>query len=130
MRIIVRVAAFVLGTIAFELAAPSLFPDDDGLGAGLLYFLVLVVAAGLWALWDGVRWDATAAVVACWALVGVAVGIEAPVSIYLNEGRDADVFWSDLAALTPFITGLVLVPALVGLGLGRLLRPKAAPAAG
>jgi hypothetical protein len=49
------------------------------------------------------------------------VGLSGPFRIWFEEGRDFGVLWSDLWNLTPFLAGLVLAPAAVGIGIGYAL---------
>ncbi len=125
MRILIRLVVMVGGSVAYAWAAPVLLPEDDGLGAGLLYFVVVVNVSGLWGLWDGLRGTPIAAGAAGWVMVGVAVGAHVPVRIWLTEGRDTAALWSDLVLLTPFLAGLVAAPALTGLLVGRVARGPA-----
>ncbi|TQL69061.1 hypothetical protein FB381_2962 [Nocardioides albertanoniae] len=125
MKLLVRLAAVLGGTALYTFAAIKLFPGEDAnIGAGLIYFGLLIVVAGLWGLWDGSHATTLPRVFVRWAVVAVVVGLAFPIRIWSTEGRDFDVLWSDLSMLTPFVAGLVLAPAAVGIALGHVLGAK------
>ncbi|WP_328531200.1 hypothetical protein OG984_08755 [Nocardioides sp. NBC_00368] len=122
MKLFVRLAAMVGGSVLFSVATDILFRTDDAtIGAGLLYFALLLTVSGLWGLWDGFHAKRLAPVFVRWALVAGAVGLSGPIRIWFEGDRDLGVLWSDFWSLTPFLTGLVLVPAAVGIGIGYAL---------
>lgn len=122
MRLLLRLAVLVGSSILYMATAHLLLPSDDGLGAGLLWFLLLVIVSGVWGLWDGCHATAIGALIARWAVVALAVGLTGPLQIWATGGRDLDVLLSDLGFLTPFEAGLVFVPAAVGIAVGFLAR--------
>jgi hypothetical protein len=133
MKLLVRLAVILGGSLLFSLVTNNLFPGEDAnIGAGLIFFGVLLTVSGLWGLWDGYHATSLPPVFVRWAVIAVVVGLSGPFRIWFAEGRDLDVLWSDLLNLTPFVAGLVLVPAAVGIGIGRALsgrdrsRPRSA----
>ncbi|NGN91249.1 hypothetical protein G5C66_00645 [Nocardioides sp. KC13] len=119
MKLFVRLAVIVGGSILFSIATDLIFRTEDAtIGAGLLYFALLLTVSGLWGLWDGYHAKRLAPVFVRWALVAGAVGLSGPFRIWFEDGRDVGVLWSDLWNLTPFLAGLVVVPAAVGIGIG------------
>lgn len=121
MKLLVRLAAIVGGSLLYSIVV-NLFPSEDAnIGAGLLYFGLLVVVSALWGLWDGHHSEALPPVFVRWTVVAIATGLVFPIRIWSVEGLDFDVLWSDLAILTPFVAGLVLVPAAVGIAVGYVL---------
>lgn len=126
MKLFVRLAALLVGTVLYTFAAINFFPSEDAnIGAGLIYFGLLIAVAGLWGLWDGHHAGALPPVFVRWAVVAVVVGLAFPIRIWTKEGHDFDVLWSDLAMLTPFVAGLVLVPAAVGIAIGQAVGSRA-----
>lgn len=122
MKLFVRLTVMVGGSLLFSIATDILFRTEDAtIGAGLLYFALLLTVSGLWGLWDGHHAERLAPVFVRWALIAGAVGLSGPFRIWFEEGRDFGVLWSDLWNLTPFLTGLVLAPAAVGIGIGYAL---------
>lgn len=127
MKLLVRLAAILGGSLLYSIAL-NLFPSEDAnIGAGLLYFGLLVVVSGLWGLWDGHHSEALPPVFVRWTVVAIAVGLVFPIRIWSVEGLDFDVLWSDLAFLTPFVAGLVLAPAAVGIAIGHALSGGRSP---
>ncbi|GGU13982.1 hypothetical protein [Nocardioides albus] len=122
MKLFVRLAALLGGSLLFSIVVTRLFPTEDAdIGAGLIFFALLLTVSGLWGLWDGYHASRLPVVFVRWAVIAVVVGLSGPVRIWVEEGRDLDVLWSDLVNLTPLIAGLVLVPAAVGIGIGHSL---------
>jgi hypothetical protein len=104
-------------------------PDAD-IGAGVLGFLLVAVVAGTWGLVDGIHRSVPRLAIT-WIMVGLLAAVAAVVRINVGDAPfDARVFTSDLRDLTPFLTGLVAVPALLGGGLTAVLcaRPRTTPA--
>ncbi len=119
MKLFVRLVAMLGGTVLYTIAAINLFPTEDAnIGAGLIYFALLLVVSALWGLWDGYHSTVLPPVFIRWALVAIVIGLAFPIRIWSEEGLDFDVLWSDLANLAPFVAGLVLAPAAVGIAIG------------
>lgn len=122
MKLFVRLAALLGATLLYGFAAENLFPTEDAnIGAGLIYFALLLAVSGIWGLWDGYHAKVLPPVFVRWALIAGVVGLGGPFRTWLEEGRDFGVLWSDLWNLTPFIAGLVLAPAAVGIAIGYAL---------
>ncbi|MFE6649355.1 hypothetical protein ACFVJS_22510 [Nocardioides sp. NPDC057772] len=122
MKLFVRLTVMVGGSVLFSIATDILVRTEDAtIGAGLLYFVLLLAVSGLWGLWDGYHAKRLAPVFVRWALVAGAVGLSGPLRIWFEGDRDFGVLWSDLWNLTPFLAGLVLAPAAVGIGIGYAL---------
>ena len=120
MKLLVRLVAILGGSALYTLAAIHLFPSEDAdIGAGLIFFALLIVVSGLWGLWDGLRASVLAPVFVRWAVVGVVIGLAGPLRIFFDEGRDVDVLLDDLLFLGPFLAGLVIAPAAVGIAIGH-----------
>jgi hypothetical protein len=116
------------GGAGVTVAAVNLFPSEDAdIGAGLIYFALLLAVSATWGLWDGFHAETLPPVFVRWVVVAVVVGLVFPLRIWTEEGRDFEVLWSDLAFLTPFIAGLVLVPAGVGIAIGQALNSRRRP---
>ncbi len=98
-------------------------PGDADIGLGLLFFLVVAVVAGAWAILDGRR-VGLARTVVVWLVAGVLLGIAMPILIGLLDGFDWSVVASDLAAFVPFTVALVVAPAAVGGAIGQALRRR------
>jgi hypothetical protein len=119
MKLFVRLAVMLGATLLYGVAVRNLFPTEDAnIGAGLAYFGLLLLASGIWGLWDGSHASTLPPVFVRWTVIAIAVGVSIPVRIWFEEGRDADVLFSDLTQLTPFMAALVLAPAAVGIALG------------
>jgi len=119
--VLVRAIVLGVGIGAYTWLAPRLMPDDDGLGAGLLAFALIIVVTAIWGLVDGMRrefnrvaltWLVTGALVAVGWSLGLAVNA-ADSSMSTLELMRADV------VLLPFTFGLVVVPALVSGAIGQ-----------
>lgn len=123
IAIVVRSVVLGIGIAAYYHVAPALLPDDDGLGTGLLAFLIIVVASGCWGLFDCVRREyAPVAVIWLTTSLLVAVGwwvvlaaVEADSSMSMAELLRVD------AEGVAFMISLVAVPALCAGGLGQLI---------
>lgn len=130
MKLFVRLAAVLGGTVLYTIAAVNLFPAEDAdIGAGLIYFALLLAVSAAWGLWDGFRAVTLPPVFVRWAVVAVVIGLVFPFRIWAEEGRDFEVLRSDLAYLTPFVAGLVLVPAAVGIAIGHAVSGGRSPRA-
>ncbi|MER7555707.1 hypothetical protein ABTZ46_02125 [Nocardioides sp. NPDC126508] len=122
MKLFVRLAALLGATLLYGVVAENLFPTEDAnIGAGLIYFALLLAVSGIWGLWDGYHAKVLAPVFVRWALIAGVVGLSGPLQIWFEEGRDFGVLWSDLWNLTPFLAGIVLAPAAVGIAIGYAL---------
>ena len=122
MKLLVRLATILGASLLYSIVL-NLFPTEDAnIGAGLIYFALLLTASGIWGLWDGYHAKALAPVFVRWALIAVVVGLSGPFRIWIEEGQDFGVLWSDLWNLTPFLAGLVLAPAAVGIAIGAGFR--------
>ena len=122
MKLFVRLAALLGGTFLYSIAAIEVFPGEDAnIGAGLIYFGLLIVASALWGLWDGRQTEVLPPAFVRWTLVAIVIGLATPVSIWSVDGLDFDVLWSDFAFIAPLVAGLVLVPAAAGIAIGHTL---------
>lgn len=122
MKLLVRLSVILGGSLLFSIVMTYLFPTEDAnIGAGLIYFALLLTVSGIWGLWDGHHAKTLPPVFVRWALIAGVVGLSGPFRIWFEEGRDFGVLWSDLWNLTPFLAGLVLAPAAVGIGIGYAL---------
>lgn len=123
MKLLVRLVAIIGGGLLYAFVMTTFFPTEDAdIGAGLIYFGLLIAVSGLWGLWDGSHARSLPPVFVRWAVIAVAVGLSGPIRIWAEEGRDLGVLWSDLANLSPFLAALVLAPAAAGIGIGYALR--------
>lgn len=92
------------------------------IGGGLLILAVVIVVSSVWALLDTMSTGAWLRTALVWLAVGVLVGVLAALQAQdFSADLDRDVLISDLTSLTPFIAGLVVVPAALGGLLGRIL---------
>jgi hypothetical protein len=122
MKLLVRLAAILGGSLLYSIVMTTFFPTEDAdIGAGLLFFALLLTVSGIWGLWDGYHATALPPVFVRWALIAGVVGLSGPFRIWFEEGRDFGVLWSDLWNLTPFLAGLVIAPAAVGIAIGYAL---------
>lgn len=121
MKLLVRLAAILGGSLLYSIVINLAPTEDANIGAGLVYFALLLTVSGVWGLWDGHHAKALPPVFVRWALIAVVVGLSGPVRIWFEEGQDFGVLRSDLWNLTPFLAGLVLAPAAVGIGIGYVL---------
>lgn len=125
---LVRILAMAAALAGYYAAIPTLFPDDQGganIGAGLIAFGALVLTSFGWAFVDGrVRGISPALVV--WAIVAVVLSVGWLVARAVAEADASmsatEIVTHDLGTV-PFILGLVLAPAAVGVLIGAALRP-------
>lgn len=115
MKTLLHTVIRLVGVLAIGAASSGLATllnphDDDGLGTGLTFFLLVVAAVGGWALADG-------AVLGWLGLVPWLVATAA--SPFLLG-------WTALDGVDPFALALVGVPALGGAVLGAAVREAAA----
>lgn len=131
MKDIAAVIIRVLGLVAVAWVgfwAGNIGYDEAGganIGAGLLAFLVVMIATLVWAVVDGRRSRRTVGpLVARWVVVAVVLGVLSAFQTQgfgTRSGLDTEVLRSDLTSLAPFTFGLVAVPAAVGLAVGALI---------
>lgn len=125
LRGVLRGAGLVAASAALGAALPA---STDALAAGLTQFMLIAAVAGLWATYDGWRRHGRTGAIS-WGLAAVLFllfySLPYAVSAPATEGG-----WSGLGDYLAtsfdsggFMLGLVAVPALAGLGIGRLLRP-------
>ena len=125
LRGLVRGGGLVAATALLEVVLSA---STDALAAGLTQFIVIVTVAGLWATYDGWRRHVRTGAIS-WGLAAVLFllfySLPYAVSAPATEGG-----WSGLGDYLAtsfdsggFMLGLVAVPALAGLVIGRLLRP-------
>jgi hypothetical protein len=125
MKLLVRLAAILGGSILYSVVMINFFPTEDAdIGAGLIYFAALIVISGAWGLWDGYHAAGLPPVFVRWAVIALVIGLSGPLKIWFEEGRDVGVLLSDLRYLTPFVAGLVLAPAAVAIALGYALNSR------
>ena len=117
MRILLHTVLRVLGVAAIGLAgswlATALNPhDDDGLGTGLTFFLVVAMAVGAWALADGavLGWPSLVS----WSVAATAAPLLFGWGLLLGS--------SDTAVYDPFFLVLVGAPALTAAVVGAAIR--------
>ena len=128
--ILLRVAGMAaldwgFGRLYEEVAAPPVGAD---IGEGLLGFLLVVSAAGMWAAADG-RNRSFRRLALTWVVVGVAAGVAMTAGVQLDGYAPPDwaVFRSDLRDVAPFLAGLVIVPAFASGGLVTAVRDLTRP---
>lgn len=123
VAVAVRVAAITVFYAAY-LAVLSRSESTDALGAGLLFFLIVVVIALVWATIDAVRHGFVPAV-AVWAVSALLSGFTLGIGHLLTDEAVSlsEVTTGDL----PFFAVLLFVPALLGCALGGLVHRAARP---
>jgi hypothetical protein len=121
------VGRFVLRTVVLAainalliLAWLSSDAAEDPLGLGLLVFAIYVVVAFGWGLVDGIRHGFGSSVLV-WLLVGLATGALVPVITAVDAGSTSG-FADDLSNTVPFFTLMILIPAVVGIAVGAIVR--------
>ena len=123
---LLRTVVFGAALAAYYAVAPSVFPEDDGLGTGLLAFAAIMAASLLGSAFDGFRRQ-LAPSLAIWAIVAVAFSVGWLVIQALVDADSSisaiELMRADLGTLV-FTVGLVLAPAVVGSALGHALRPS------
>ena len=131
MDIFLRIAIALLGTVAYDLVAPRLLQDDDGIGTGLIYFTLVVAFAAAWSAFDGYARKTALRAAVIWVAVTVAITVYFPVRDAIQAAHRGDHSLSLLSQLEPsdlvFFLVLVMVPAALGHVLGRLIAPKPLP---
>jgi len=119
--VLVRAIVLGAGIGVYTWLAPRLMPDDDGLGAGLLAFALIIVVTAVWGLVDGRRRE-FGRVAVIWLVTGVLVAVGWSIGLAVN-GADSSMSIPELmladVALLPFTFGLVAAPALVGGAIGQ-----------
>lgn len=115
--VLVRSAVLALVIAAYG-AAVNRSESTDALGAGLLAFLLVVVVAFGWAFVDGLRHGFVPALVT-WVLTAALGGVAICVALALTVADEG--VGSAIADSAVFFAVLLVVPALVGLGLGAVV---------
>jgi len=117
----VRWVILGLGFVAYWLLVRLLLSDEQGdanIGIGLLAFGLLLVAAGIGGLVDGLRLPLGQAV-ATWCCTAPAVGLTAAAPLLFEEtGLDLAVLLADLAGIVVFVSALVAFPAIASAAIG------------
>ncbi len=122
--VVLRVAVFAAIHLAF-LAVLARSESTDALGAGLLFFLVVFIVALVWAGVDASRRGFLSAAIV-WVVTAVLAGVALTLVFVLTSSDSY--FGEEWAGSTLFFGLLVLIPALVGSGLGGLLQRAHRPA--
>lgn len=114
------VVRIVLLTLAYVVYAEvvSRSESTDALGAGLLFFLIVVSVAFAWSTYDAARRGFLAAAVV-WLLTAAGVGLTITVAYVVGE-QTAGAFVDELREGWLFFSLLVFVPAVPGAGIGSL----------
>jgi hypothetical protein len=120
---LVCLAALVAAYLTF--VVPLLGREGDAnIGAGLIGFVLVVVAAFVWAFLDARR-EPRRPTLAWWAVVAGLLGAGWVVLMAYQEADESTSVGELIAAdagLAVFVAGLVLVPAGIGTGIGRSTR--------
>ena len=122
LQVILRTGAITLGLVAYDVLydqAVTPTPGDADIGKGLLAFLLVVLVSMAWGLVDGLRnrplvWSVVWVVTA----VGVGFGWD-PVAGLFDDSREDLETGADL-----FVAQLVLVPGVLGAGVGWLISDR------
>lgn len=115
---LVRIIGIALGFVAFDWSYDQTVPStpaDADIGKGLLAFFLLGVACLTWAFVDGIRLPRLTTVTA-WIVTSLAIALGWELVLGGNTGTQFD------PGSVLFTVQLLLVPALVGAGLGWLVR--------
>lgn len=94
---------------------------EDALGAGLLYFLLVVLLTLVGAAVDAARLDYLRTVLV-WLLAGVGFGVGIPLAAAVLEPGTTGSLADELRDGFVFLTLLVVVPALLGAAVGAVVR--------
>lgn len=131
LRVLVRsVVLLAIGWAAAWLGDLGVEGGGANIGAGLMAFLAMGLTALVWGFLDARRDDTVGRTVLTWVLVAVVVGVAAAVQAQAYSSRlDWDVLGTDLLLVSPFVAGIVLVPALASVAAAVIVR-RAAPGAG
>ena len=129
--ILIRVVTLLAGLWAHDRLWNWYFytrTGDEAVGAdigeGLVAFALTALVAAVWAAFDAGH-RSFGLVAGTWVATGVAVAAAFAVRAGYADGGAV---WTDLAALSPFLVGLVAFPALFGAGLVAVVRSSRAPA--
>jgi hypothetical protein len=110
LALLIAVPAAVVG---YWYAAALLFPgDDNGLGAGLVLFLLLLNVAVAGGLWDGMHEFRLVPVVLRWLLVACAVGVALAVVVWVNEESRETLLIEDITGNVEFMAVWMGAPAV------------------
>lgn len=115
VRLVVYAAAFVTALVIVAASGTT-----DPLGPGLALFLVYVLLALVWGLFDGRAGAARALVV--WLVVSVGTGLI--LTFGAVKVDDTSASGDDVVGTVVFCLVLIGVPALIGIGIGALLGRK------
>lgn len=121
---LIRAVTLTLLSVSFQVAI-STSESTDALGAGLLFFLILVLVAFGWAAYDGVRRGFLPAA-GLWMLTAVLAGVGLTVAFLVTVTGETGLV-DELKDSGIFFALLVAVPALSGAGLGGLVRRQQSP---
>lgn len=116
---LIRALVLFVVFVVFEAVIASV-ESTDALGAGLLFFLVLVVASFGWAARDGLRHGLVPAAL-LWLVTGVLSGLGLSVAFVVRVS-DGQGVATDMVDTGRFFGLMVLMPALVGAVLGGIVR--------
>jgi hypothetical protein len=125
-RVLVRVAGLTGLWIGYLVASPYLWPEtpDANIGVGLVGFGLLVLVATGWALVDGSRLYAGAAVLT-WVFGAVGFGaVESIRFSVLEHARGVPMGPADLVSGLVFFAVLVAVPAVAAAAIGASIGPQ------
>lgn len=112
VRALLLRALVIVGLYAGFVVVLDRTGSDDALGAGLLFFLLVVVVGGAWGAWDAWRSGLPSAAV-LWLLVGLAAGLGIPAaSVAMDVTSDS--VSAEIRDGALFLGLLVAVPALLG----------------
>lgn len=132
MRTFGLMVLVVAAVVGCWFAAPFLVPgDDDGLGTGLMAFMILGMVASVVGLWDGLHEHRLTRVLVRALLTGALAGVVLPVLVWLHEDSGTSTLVGDVTGLVPFMVVLMSTPAAVfgwlgWLGQGRTRAPRRA----
>ena len=131
IRTLVRSIVLGAGILGFYLVYDLLVPatPDADIGMGLLAFLLLVVASGLWGLIDGLRHPAISSAIAWLATAAiVAIGWQAGLALVYSDASMGFLEYLDDPGTIVFTACLVAVPALPAVAVGAVSRRAGNPA--
>lgn len=125
VRSVLVLACTTLPMVAISSVSPK---GDANIGAGLMMFMVVLALAFLGAMLDAKRHEGRFTLIV-WLGVALVVGISSAFGIAIGDGalrEGAGLDWptlrSDLTGVSPFVAGLVAVPAWLGSLVGGSMR--------